>query len=381
MKTAKFERIYLDKEAQGAQLTRLILEKLPNVPRTLVHHKQRFLDEAATMPLSQGKRTFWLTVFKGPLLKPCPATKENYTCCRYWTINAQLNCPLDCTYCVLQTFLNFPLITVFVNVRDVLKEIDALLMSQPRRLFRMGTGELTDSLALDPITHLNESLIRHCLPEKMILEIKTKTDLIRHLPKIPKRNIVISWSLNPDEVVKTDELKSATVGARLKAAQAALKKGYRLGFHFDPLLITEGWKEKYQKLIDRLTGAVPEKDVLWISLGSFRYPPNLKAVMDSRFPKTRLTTEEFIKGADGKMRYFRPERTKLYRTIYKMLREKWRGVFIYFCMENQTVWQEVMGFSFENNAALDYAFHKNIARRFPDLNLPAADKKNYREGD
>ena len=84
-----------------------------------------------------------------------------------------------------------------------------------------------------------------------------------------------------------------------------------------------------------------------------------------------------MKGADGKMRYFRPERTALYKKIYAMLREKWKDVFVYFCMENQTVWQDVMGFSFENNAGLDYAFHESIAKRFPGLGISAPEIKNY----
>lgn len=381
MKDFKFEHIYLDQEAEGTEIAQLVLKKLSSVPCTVIQDKKSFLDEAATISPERGKRTLWLTLFKGPLLKPCPATGESYTCCRYWTINAQLNCPLDCTYCILQSFLNFPLITIFVNIEDVLKEIDQLLASQPKRLFRMGTGELTDSLALDPITHLNEMLIRHCYGKKMILEIKTKTDSIQHLPKIEKRNIIVSWSLNPEDLIKNEEFKSAPAQSRLKAAREVLKKGYRLGFHFDPLLMTADWGKKYGQLIDLLTRTIPEEEVLWVSLGSFRYPSSLKSIIDKRFPNSRIVTGEFVRGADGKMRYFRPERTILYQTIHEKLRERWKNVFIYFCMENQTVWQDVMGFSFENNAAFDRAFHENIARRFPDLKLPPPEQKDYRPGD
>lgn len=366
----KFEHIYLDQEAAGIKFAKDILKQFPKVPCTVVRNQQKFLKEMTAMPLSRGKRALWLTLFKGPLVKPCPATGTDYLCCRYWTINAQMNCPLDCTYCILQTFLNFPLITVFVNIRDILKETDQLLHDQPQRLFRLGTGELTDSLALDPITHLNEILIRHCLPKKMILEIKTKTNLIHHLPKIPKRNIMVSWSLNPQMVAKNEEFHSASVLTRLKAAQVVIKKGYRLGFHFDPLLMIDGWESRYEKLIAELTRKIPENEVLWISLGSFRYPPSLKAVMNERFPKSKITCDEFVKGLDGKMRYFRPARTALYKKIYEMLRARWKDVFIYFCMENKTVWEDVMGFAPENNAHLDYLFHESIASRFPNLKLP-----------
>ena len=266
----------------------------------------------------------------------------------------------------------------YTNTETVFREIDALMARQPQRLFRMGTGELTDSLALDPLTHFNTDLIRHTLGKKMILEIKTKTDSIGHLPSIPKQNILVSWSLNPDEIIKTEELKTASFEKRLRAAAAALKKGYRLGFHFDPLLMLPGWEEKYGTLLQKLTSRIPEQEVFWISLGSLRFPPSLKKVSESRFPKSRIMTSEFVKGEDGKMRYFRPARVEMYKKIYAGIRKRWKDVFIYFCMENQTVWKQVMGFAPEDNDHLDYLFHESLVRRFPDLKLPRPDRKNYR---
>jgi spore photoproduct lyase len=120
---------------------------------------------------------------------------------------------------------------------------------------------------------------------------------------------------------------------------------------------------------------------MWISLGSLRFPPSLKKIIEERFPKTGITTAEFVKGLDGKMRYFRPERVRIYRHIYAKIREKWKGVFIYFCMENKTVWQEVMGFAPEHNGDLDSLFHESIARRFPDLKLPPSELNCYKKED
>ena len=371
--------IYLDKDAARTALAKRVLRTLRGIPVTIVTDKNVFLRNIEKMPLSAGKKKLWLTNFKGAFLKPCPATGADYLCCRYRILNAQTHCPLDCTYCILQNYLNVPLITVYVNTGNIPREIDALITSQPRRLFRMGTGELTDSLALDRLTRLNEGLIRQALGKKMILEIKTKTVAIDHLPDIPKSNVLVSWSMNPDAFIRTEEHKTASFEARLKAARKVLKKGYRLGFHFDPLLMLPGWKEQYAELLEKLTSTLPEKEVMWVSLGSLRYPPSLKKIIEERFPKTGITTAEFVKGLDGKMRYFRPERVRLYRHIYTGIRKRWKDVFIYFCMENRTVWQEVMGYAPEDNGHLDYLFHENIARRFPGLKLPAPDLSLYQQ--
>ena len=376
----QIEHIYVDADVQETPLAKRILKALPKIPATIVTDRERFLKKAAGLPLSTGKKTLWLTFFKGAFLKPCPATGPDYLCCRYWVINAQTHCPLECTYCILQQYLTLPLITVYVNMGNVSAEIDPLIAAHPGRLLRMGTGELTDSLALDPVTHMNENLLRATSGKKMLLEIKTKTSFVKHLPRVPKGNALVSWSLNPDSFIRTEEHKSARLEDRLKAALEALKKGYRLGFHFDPLLMLPGWEKKYGELIRELTRSVPETEVLWISLGSLRFHPSLKRTVSERFPKSLITTAEFVKGLDGKMRYFRPARTEIYRKVYALLRERWKDVFIYFCMENKAVWQDVMGFSPEDNSHLDYLFHKNIARRFRDLDLPAPQRKKYTAG-
>ena len=376
-KTVTIERIFLDRTAKTSPLTRRILKDLPRVPVTIVADKKAFLRDIGKTSLSAGKKSLWITRFKGNFLKPCPATGTDYLCCGYWVLNAQTHCPLDCTYCILQNYLTVPLITVYVNTGNISREIDTLIEDQPKRLFRMGTGELTDSLAFDPVTHFNERLIRHALKKKMILEIKTKTGLVDHLPDIRKSNILISWSLNPQDFIKTQEFKSAPLEARLKAASRAVQKGYRLGFHFDPLLLLPGWEKKYSELLEQLTSKIPESEVMWISLGSLRFPPALKKMITERFPSSAITAAEFVKGLDGKMRYFRPERVRLYRHVYAEIRKKWKDVFIYFCMENRTVWEEVMGFSPEKSDHLDYLFHANLEKRFPDLKLPTAKQTSY----
>ena len=73
-------------------------------------------------------------------------------CCNYYIVNLMKNCIYDCSYCFLQGFLeNNPLLVAYVNVEDFLGELDAAFHAHPDRTFRVGTGELADSLALDDL--------------------------------------------------------------------------------------------------------------------------------------------------------------------------------------------------------------------------------------
>lgn len=372
------EKIYLDEAVEEAPLSRRVLERLKGIPVEMIRDRNQFLKETQSFSLTQGKKNIWLSEFKGPFLKPCPGTDRNYLCCNYWVINAQTNCPLDCTYCILQTYLSQPLLTVYANAGEVLGEIKGLAERYPRRLFRIGTGELTDSLALNPFTGFVEDLIRSVAAKKnVLLELKTKTDFVGHLPSVSQRNVVVSWSLNPPEMIQAEEFKSAPLGARLEAARRAVAKGYRLGFHLDPIVETPEWEEQYRRLIQKMHEAVSEKDVFWVSFGSLRFPPSLKPVIDERFPKSCVATGELVPGLDGKMRYFRPVRTAMYRKIHSWMREKWKEVFIYFCMEPPTVWRDVVRFSPEGNDHLDFLFHESLHRRFPDLELFEPERQEY----
>lgn len=371
------DKIYVNQKVKNSPLARRVLEKLRKIPVENVSDEEAFLEKSRRLPLHLAKRVLWLTETPGKLVKPCPGTGREYLCCNYWVINAQTNCPLDCTYCVLQGYLNQSVITLYTNLEKVREEIDSLLLEHPGRLFRFGTGELTDSLALNPLTEMNGELVEWLSPKKVILELKTKTDFVGHLPALKKRNVVVSWSLNPPSVIQGEEFKSAPLAERLDAARRAIAKGYRVGFHFDPILEIPEWEDQYSKLIAELCRAVPEKEVAWISLGSLRFPPALKEVIEARFPRTQITTGEMVRGLDGKLRYFRPLRTAMYQRIYSFIRTEWKEVFVYFCMESQTVWQEVFGSAPEDNDHLDYLFHESLGRRFPDLSIAPPNRKDY----
>ncbi|MBN1688824.1 MAG: hypothetical protein JW893_06955 [Candidatus Omnitrophica bacterium] len=373
----KIDKIYIDAAVCESEVSRRILARLKGVPRDEVHDAYSFQDKIRDLSLSAGKRILWLTSFDGPLVKPCPGTAESYLCCRYWIINAQTNCPLDCSYCILQGYLNQPVITVYVNIDQVFQEIDRILASEPHRLFRFGTGELTDSFVLDPLTGYNEYLIENAQSRNMILELKTKTAEVEHLPVLSRRNIVLAWSLNPREVISREEFKTASISERLKAAKEVLKKGYRLAFHFDPILSFQDSEKSYAEMIRALVEAVPEEAIAWISLGSLRFPSSLKNIIEERFPKSSITSGELIKGMDGKYRYFRPLRVQLYKNVYDRLRMHWKSPWVYFCMENAAVWQDVMGMAPEDNAHLDFLFHESLAKRFPDLGLKYPDRNDY----
>lgn len=296
--------------------------------------------------LGRGKQHLFLTHHKGRFFKACPGTRQ-YRCCEYHVVNTGMNCPIDCGYCILQAYLNNPYLSFFVNVDAMVADIAAGLDEHPEGRFRVGTGEFADSLAIDRLTGLSRILVPFFARQtNAVLELKTKSAMIDNLVDLDHQGrTVVAWSLNSTRIMATEEHRAASLTERLAAARQCVAWGYKVAFHFDPLIFHPGWQQAYDETIEALFREVPATAIAWISLGALRFLPKLKEIATYRFPGSQIYHQEFVDGLDGKSRYFRFHRLELYRHIYHSLQKHADdGTCIYFCMESDEIWQDVMGF-------------------------------------
>jgi len=376
----KFNKIFIDAAAVEDEITKNVLSVYSEVPREIITNLHTFLENPSSISISDGKKMLLLTHFKGNFLKPCPGTAESYRCCNYLVINESTNCPIDCTYCILQTYINNPVITVYTNVDLIISELQALSRLNSKRILRVGTGELTDSLALDPITGLSHKLIQN-LPAfpNLLLELKSKTDHIDHLLSESPERVVLSWSINPEARIKSDEHKSSSLKKRMLAARKAMESGFLIGFHFDPIICAETEIDSYIRLVEQMSSYVDENRIAWISLGSLRFPPSLKPIIQERFPESKILTAESISGLDGKTRTIKPLRLMMYQEIVSAIRQRWGQVFIYFCMESQDIWEKVLQLSPADNLEVDWFFASSLYQRFTEFRFPKPEREIYHQ--
>jgi len=359
----QIERIYLDEKAEKDWVSQRVLKTLSHVPVERIQDKRalikRFFSEHD--PIGVGKRHLLITRFYGRRLKPCPGT-SHHICCGYYVINALTNCPMDCSYCVLQGYLNNPFLTLYSNWDELIQEMDLFLSGNSQSFLRLGTGELSDSLALDSIFPLSQMLIPFFAGRQDgILELKTKSAEVNQLLDLKHSGkTVISWSLNPVQMIKEEEMRTASLKDRIDAAVRCQQRGYPLGFHFDPMIHYRGWEEGYRKVIHSLFHRIDPKRVIWISLGGFRYPQQLKAIAEERFPKTKVFLGELFPGKDSKFRYLREIRVEMYQKMVDWLKEVDPDLFIYLCMESKEVWEKVFGWAPKNSLHLNRLFEQRV---------------------
>ena len=118
-------------------------------------------------------------------------------------------------------------------------------------------------------------------------------------------------------------------------------------------MIYEGCEADYESVVKKIFSYVSPEKIVWISLGTFRFMPSLKPLIQKRFPKSKIIYGEFITGLDGKMRYFKPLRIAVYRKIIACIRKLAPQVCIYLCMEDDEVWQKSMGFTVSGQDGLN----------------------------
>jgi spore photoproduct lyase len=339
----KIKKAILERGAESYPLAQRVVEQLQNACPV---EGDQTVEVPRLERFSLDKETLRLVSFQGQLLKPCPGTRE-YLCCGYQILHIGTNCPLDCSYCILQAYFNQPSLRVFVNLEQQLEAIGDALQVAGTRIFRIGTGEFTDSLALDPLVKWTELLPPFVAKHKnAVLEFKTKTLSVKGLLSSPYRDrIVVSWSLNSAFIAAREEHGAPSIKKRLEAARACQREGYTLGFHFDPLIEHPSWKEEYARTVDLLDHFIDPSKIIWISLGCLRYMPPLKKVIRRRFPETHILDGEFMQGLDGKMRYIKPVRIGMYRFLKEKLAQYGIGNGVYLCMESSEVWLKAFGWS------------------------------------
>jgi spore photoproduct lyase len=269
-------------------------------------------------------------------------------------------CVLSCSYCVLKDYLNTPGVRVHKDMSYLLQQVQEAMERCNGHIPRFGTGELSDSLALDRKLRLNEHLITFFGEKKRgLLELKSKWASIDHLRPFLNPYTVISFSLAPPRIISEEEKRTSPLHKRLKTLRKAQDLGCFVGLHFDPIIIYPGFEKDYEYLIGDVGRILDLSRVIWVSMGLLRFMPKSMARFLGEGSKN-LLAGEFTRGEDGKYRYIKAERVRVYRMIHDLLKEQEEELFVYLCMERSDVWEQVTGRRLVTNEELIRLFDTRI---------------------
>jgi spore photoproduct lyase len=341
-----FDRIYIDEASEDSDVAKRVRALYPENVISRASAEDAVLHRKGAMSAEEynrSKRTLWLTTFKGQFFKRCPGAtqKKALTCCNYHVLNLGSQCNMNCSYCYLQSYLNSHVTKIFTNLDQALAELSDMAKSFSSHSFRVGTGEVIDSLSLDEITLYSRKLIEffNQLPN-WILEFKTKSAKVdQFLDMKTIGNTTVSWSINPPAVIEKEEHGTARLHERLEAAQKCLSKGYKIAFHIDPMIWHPEWKENYSLLAEELNKNFRAEDVHIVSLGTLRFQPEQRHMMRERFGmNSYVTSAEMFKGEGDKLRYDAALRSEMFQFMIKEMKTRNPNWNIFLCMETPETW-------------------------------------------
>lgn len=339
----KFDKIFIDEISWNSNLADRFrsLFKSSQIERVNGRPFKNSGTRLSKEEFERSKRNLYLTEFKGQFFKRCPGNGPGLACCNYFVLNWGQQCDFNCSYCYLQSFLNSPVTTLYTNIDRALSELSAMSSSMKDHSLRVGTGEVVDSLSLDPLTLFSHQLIDFFRQyPKWSLEFKTKSNYVDQLFECePSKNVIVSWSLNPQALVETEEHGTASLAERLDAARKCLDYGYAVAFHIDPVMYHSEWKSNYGMLIQEINTRFKPSEIPYMSVGALRYQPEQRHLMRERFGlKSLALNYEMFPGKDGKLRYDQELRQEMFNWIiseFKAQSPLWK---IFLCMETPETW-------------------------------------------
>ncbi len=265
-----FRHIYVERDVLRHPVTADILSKLPNASVIPIeHYKDVFNRGKQDLTLQETEPSLILAKNNGTLFYPGAPVCQSFGEEHFMYTSCVMNCLYDCDYCYLQGMYPGRNVVVFVNLEDYFKELDTLLAKHPVYLCCSYDSDLTALHGLLP--HAKAFCDYTAAHPELRLELRTKSAALPFIKKLPAvQNIVMAFTLSPEEIIRRYEHYTPTLQARLRTAKEAAAQGFSLRLCFDPILDVPNASVLYSTLVDDVFAILSPEEITDISLGVFR---------------------------------------------------------------------------------------------------------------
>jgi len=271
--------------------------------------------------------------------------EEGNACPNYWHFSPYGFCFYGCNYCYLAGtpgVWHSPSVKIFLNIEEIIEEMEAGA-TKLRSPIVFYLGKLQDGLALDPLTAYSTILIPFFAQNKFARQIiLTKSAEIDRLLQLEhNQRTIISWSVNPPGVSARFEQNVPPMEDRIIAMKKCAEAGYPVRAVMMPLIPVPNWEKIYSRFAQLLIRAAP---IQRLTLGGICIYQNALKLMDMKMTRKNdisLKIDRSTKLKDGRARYSRSLRVKMYSHIIKTVREIKPGLELALCLEEASVRKEL----------------------------------------
>ncbi len=338
-------------EARGKQAKEKVLRDLISKYNSIRDSKKSYSDFSGVP--NSGKVDVVFEDKDETVLGLCPVASDKTRCCNLLTLDAVKQCGFGCSYCSIQSFYSNGKVVFRGDLARQLERVEEGLESD--ELYHIGTGQSSDSLMWGNRANVLGDVFDFARRNSnVILELKSKSANVSFLLEndVPF-NVLATWSLNPDVIIKNEEHFTSSLDERLEAARAVADRGVAVGFHFHPMIYYSGWESDYLDIVKKIMSKFSPKEVVQISIGTLTFiKPVLKQIRKSDM-KTKILQMP-LENIAGKFSYPFDTKVKMFSFLYSSFSEEWKKeIFFYLCMEDIALWKPVFGFEYKSNSEFE----------------------------
>lgn len=331
-----WSQIFVEENLANHPRAQHLLSLFPKVPVTTISSYDEYWGRFKKPYLhKRDNLNLYIAAKKGQLVKRAPDAYGLAGEPHYYFIHAY-NCIYECQYCYLQGHFETPDLVLFLNHEDIIEEMKATLKNHTEKVW-FHAGEFSDSLAL---SHMTGELPIYFNFFKnhpnAYLELRTKSSNIRELRKLaPLENVIVSFSLSPENVSKKIDLKTPSLKGRLDSMKELKDLGHKLAVHLDPIIYSDTLEADYTHLLAELKSRDLIDSMEYVSLGVVRFTKDVHREVERNYPDSVIHTQTMINSFDNKVRYNHTLRHWMLGKVRELaLSSGFTNKQLYLCMED-----------------------------------------------
>ncbi|AEY65922.1 radical SAM protein [Clostridium sp. BNL1100] len=288
-----FNSIYVEEQAYNYPVVRMVLEKYTDIPViTIRNYKDVFNRGNQCFQLQKHRQSLILAVKSSPFLYKGPEVCQDFGYSDFYYASFLLNCIFDCDYCYLQGMYPSANIVAFVNIDEFKKEIENTLGGKKAYL---AVSYDTDLIGFHNVISYWDFLQDFFTQYPDInVEIRTKSaNTVFYNEFSPAENIVIAFSLAPQEIIQKFERLTPSLAARIKAVKAAVSRGFKVRLCFDPVIINSGSEKLYEPFFRNLFTEINPDKLKDVGYGFFRMSKDFFKRIEKQKNNSQLYADEY----------------------------------------------------------------------------------------
>jgi spore photoproduct lyase len=267
-----FSNIYVEEAAFDYPITRMVLQEHAHSAIIPVrHYKDVFNRTNQHFGLQKQYPSLILAVKSDPLLYKAPDICQNFGYSIFYYTSFLLNCIFDCEYCYLQGMYPSANLVAFVNTKDFKNAMSEIVFNEKEPIY-LAVSYDTDLIAFHSIIpYLDYYYDFFSKQPDLFVEIRTKSaSQTFYKEYTPLENIIIAFTLTPEDVIKKYEKYTPSLKARIKAVKTAIDNGFKVRLCFDPIFINPEMDELYEEFYEYIFSEIDANKILDVGYGFFR---------------------------------------------------------------------------------------------------------------